>query len=94
MKIDIIHLAKLANIPLKKEEENKLEKQLEVTLEHVKHLSELETSHIEVTNSVSGLVNITRPDETAPSLSQADALQNAKSTYNGFFKVPVILEEI
>lgn len=91
MKIDVKHIAKLANLPLSKDEEEKFEKQLAETLEYVSVLNEINTKNVEPTSQVTGLENVTREDETTPSLSQEDALKNAKSTHNGFFKVKAIL---
>ncbi len=93
MKINITHVAKLANIPLKKDEEEKLEKQLDVTLEYAERLQEIDTKHVEPTSQVTGLENVTREDVAAPSLPQKKALANAKAIYNGFFRVKGILEE-
>lgn len=92
-KIDINHVATLANIPLQDNEKEVLEKQLEATLEHVERLSEIDTAKVEGTNEVTGLKNVWREDVVEPSLFQAEALMNAKKVHNGFFVVPVILEE-
>ena len=92
MKINITHVAKLANIPLQEDEEEKLKNQLDVTLEHAERLQEIDTQNIEPTSQVTGLENITREDVAAPSLPQKKALENAKATHNGFFKVKGILE--
>lgn len=93
MKIDIDHIAKLANIPLSDIEKKLLKSQLEKTLEHVDRLKEINTSEVEETNEVNNLVNVCREDEVKKSLPQEKALMNAKNTYNGFFVVPAILEE-
>ena len=92
MKIDVTKVAKLANLPLTDDEKKKFEKQLSETLDYIKQLEEIDTSGIEPTSQVTGLENVTREDETFPSLPQKDALKNAKSTHNGFFKVKAILE--
>lgn len=91
MKFDITHVAKLANLSLSQEEEQKFEKQLEETTEYVKNLNEVNTQEIEPTSQVTGLENVTREDEIKPSLTQDQALANAESTFNGFFKVKGIL---
>ncbi len=93
MKINVKHIAKLANIPLTDSEAEKLKKELEATLKHVERLNEIDTSKVTGTNEVTEAINIFREDEAKPSLSQKEALKNAKKTYNGFFVVPVILEE-
>ncbi len=93
MKIDVFYVAKLANLPLTDKEKKKFEKQLSETLDYVKQLESLDTSDVEPTSQVTGLENVTREDETIPSLSQEEALKNTKSNHNGFFKVKAILEE-
>jgi aspartyl-tRNA(Asn)/glutamyl-tRNA(Gln) amidotransferase subunit C len=91
MKLDISHIAKLANLSLTEEEKNKFEKQLEETADYIKNLSDVDTNGIEPTSQVTGLENVTREDEITPSLSQEEALRNAKATHNGFIKVKGIL---
>lgn len=91
MKFDISHVAKLANLPLSEEEKKKFSVQLEETVEYVEGLNEVNTESVELTSQVTGLENVTREDKVKPSLTQEQALSNAKSTYNGFFKVKGIL---
>ncbi len=91
MKIDVTHVAKLANLPLTPEEKKKFEKQLAETLDYVKQLEEIDTKDVEPTSQVTALENVTREDEVKPSLSQEEALQNARAKHNGLFKVKAIL---
>lgn len=91
MKIDVNHVAKLANLPLKPKEEKKFEEQLSEALDYVKKLEEIDTENVEPTSQVTGLENVTREDEATPSLTQEEALSNTKSQHNGFFKVKAIL---
>lgn len=93
MKIDITHVAKLANLPLTKEEKQKFEKQLEETLSYVEKLNQIDTKNISPTDQVTGLENITAQDVPSASLSQEEALKNAKQTHNGLFRVKAILKE-
>lgn len=93
MKINIKHIAKLANLKLSIDEEKKFEKQLLDILGYIKNLNELDIKDIELTSQVTGLENIYRDDnEIHPSFSQEDALRNTKSQHNGLFKVKAILE--
>lgn len=92
-KINIHHVAKLANLPIPEEKLEMLEKQLETTVEHIERLNELDTSTVDETSDITGLRNVMRDDVVEPSLTQEEALSNAKETHNGFFVVPVILEE-
>lgn len=93
MKIDVSHIAKLANLSLSKEEKEKFERQLDETISYIDKLRETSTESTEPTSQVTGVENVTRDDVITPSLSQEEALKNAKSTYNGFFKVNAILED-
>lgn len=87
------HVAKLANLSLTSEEEEKYFVQLSETLDYVEQLNEIDTKNVEPTHSVTGLSNVMRSDETEPSLTQDAALQNAKGKENGFFKVKAIFDE-
>lgn len=91
MSFDIKHVAKLANVTLTEEEAERFEKQLEETATYMEELDEVDTTGVEPTSQVTGLENVARDDVITPSLSQEQALSNAKSTYNGFFKVKGIL---
>lgn len=93
MKIDVSHIAKLANLPLSSNEKTKFEKQLDETVEYVEELNKVDTKDTEPTSQVTGLENVTRDDTTKPSLSQDEALSNAKSKHNGFFKVNAIFND-
>lgn len=93
MKINVSHVAKLANLSLSQDEKVKFEEQLEETIDYVKELEEIPTKNIEPASQVTGLENVTREDIVKPSLSQEEALANAKKTYNGFFKVDAVFEQ-
>jgi aspartyl-tRNA(Asn)/glutamyl-tRNA(Gln) amidotransferase subunit C len=92
MKLDVKHIAKLANLSVTKEEETKLETQLSETLNYIEILKEVDTKNVEPIAHVTGLENVIREDKTSPSLSQKQALANAKKQHNGFFIVDAILE--
>ena len=86
-------VAKLANLPVSPEEEEKFALELSETLDYINQLESIDTSGVEPTSQVTGLENVTREDIVGESLTQEQALQNAKSTYNGYIKVKVILSE-
>jgi len=91
MLINVPHITKLANLQLKPEEIAKFEKQLSEVLEYVKKLDEVDVTDIEPTSQVTGLENVLRKDIPGQSLSQEEAIVNAKQTHNGLFKVKGIL---
>jgi aspartyl-tRNA(Asn)/glutamyl-tRNA(Gln) amidotransferase subunit C len=90
--IDIKYVAHLARLHLTPEEEKKLGAQLGGILGYIEKLKELDVTGVEPTAHAVPTVNVTRPDEIRPSLSQADALRNAPSQANGLFMVPKIVE--
>jgi len=90
--IDVKYVAQLARIALTPEEEKKLGMQLGNILGYIEKLRELDVSNIEPTAHAVPLVNISRADATATSLSQAEALGNAPRQANGLFIVPKIVE--
>ena len=92
MKIDVKHTAKLANLKLSSEEEKKFEEQLSSILDYVDKLQEIDTENVGETSQVTGLENVFREDVASTSLSQKEALSNAKSQKNGLFKVKGILQ--
>ncbi|MCL4354108.1 Asp-tRNA(Asn)/Glu-tRNA(Gln) amidotransferase subunit GatC [Patescibacteria group bacterium] len=92
MKIDILKVAKLANLELKDDEKNELEKQLSTILEYIDKLKELNTENVEETSQVTNLENVEREDSVLPSLTQEQALSNAAKKHEGFFEVEAIFE--
>ena len=92
MKIDVLHIAKLANLPLKKEEIEKYEKQLSSILEYIEKLQKVNTDNVKETSQVTNLENVIRDDAPTPSLSQDEALSNTNNKQNGLFKVKAIFE--
>ncbi|HCM82079.1 MAG: Aspartyl/glutamyl-tRNA(Asn/Gln) amidotransferase subunit C [Candidatus Gottesmanbacteria bacterium GW2011_GWA2_44_17] len=90
---DVIHYAKLAHLPLEPDQAGLFKNQLTETLSYVQQLDTVTTSGVEPTAQVTGLTNVFREDIVIPGLTQKEALQNAPSTYKGFFKVPSVFEE-
>ncbi len=91
---EVKHVAKLANLPLKDDELEKLQPQLSAIIDLVSKLQSLPTKDVPETSQVTGSHNVWREDETDPSrtLSQESALAGAKRTHNGFFVVDKILD--
>lgn len=86
-------VAKLANLPLTPEEEEKYSEQLSAILEYVDQLNQVDTLGVEPTFNVTGLNNVMSEDETVISLSQEEALSNASKKENGFFVTKGVFEE-
>lgn len=60
---DTEKIAKLANLKLTPDEIEKFTKQLSAVLGYVEKLNEVNTDKVATTSQVTGLVNVTRPDE-------------------------------
>jgi aspartyl-tRNA(Asn)/glutamyl-tRNA(Gln) amidotransferase subunit C len=90
--IDVKYVAHLARIALTPEEEKKIGAQLGHILGYIEKLGELDVTHVEPTAHAVPMVNVTRPDETRPSLPHEDALRNAPKKAGGLFIVPQIVE--
>lgn len=93
MKVNVSHIAKLANLSLKDEEIPKFEKQLSEVLDYVAKLNEVDTKGTKETSQVTGLENIERDDVASPSLTQDEALSNASAKKDGLFQVKGIFNE-
>jgi aspartyl-tRNA(Asn)/glutamyl-tRNA(Gln) amidotransferase subunit C len=84
-KDEVKKVAKLANLPLSEEEEEKYADQLSKILEYVEQLNKVDTSDVEPTFNVSGQSNITAEDEVSTCLPQDMALKNASKKTEQFF---------
>lgn len=94
-KKDVLHVAKLAKIPLKDEEIRKYTETLSSIVELVSKLQVVNTDSVSPTSQVTGQVNVFRQDEVDSTrvLSQKEALSNAKKTHNGYFAVSKVFEK-
>jgi aspartyl-tRNA(Asn)/glutamyl-tRNA(Gln) amidotransferase subunit C len=93
MKINVPHIAKLANLSLTSDEIQTFEKQLSDVLEYVEKLGQADTGGVLETSQVTGLENVTRVDTAGISLSQADAVSGAKAMKQSMFQVKGIFKE-
>lgn len=93
MKIDVLHIARLANLQISPDEEKKFAAQLAEVLAYVKKLDEVDTKGITETSQVTGLENVYREDQAAPSLTQEEALEGAAHKHNNMFQVKGIFDD-
>lgn len=94
MKVNVAHLAKLVNMPLKAGEEKKLQSGFDSTLTAVDELGKLPLIKTKSTFQVTKLSNVWREDKLEPErgLTQKQALSQAKRSYQGFFVVPRVID--
>jgi len=91
---EVKKIGKLAKINLQENEVNLFAKQFTETLEVVNRLNEIDTNNTEATYQVSGLSNVTRPDEINETeiLPKEIALAQAKNVHNGYFVVDRLID--
>ena len=89
---EIEHIALLGRLSLSEEEKELFGPQLSNILDYVEQLSELDTRDVEPTSHVIPLNNVMREDISGGSISREEALMNAPSHTEKFFRVPKIIE--
>jgi aspartyl-tRNA(Asn)/glutamyl-tRNA(Gln) amidotransferase subunit C len=90
--LNVKYVAHLARLALSPDEERTIGAQLGNILGYIEKLKEVDVTGVEATAHAFPLVNVTRPDELQPSISNEDALRNAPAQANGLFIVPKIVE--
>jgi aspartyl-tRNA(Asn)/glutamyl-tRNA(Gln) amidotransferase subunit C len=91
-KSEIEHIAMLARLSLSEEEKDLFSSQLGGILDYMEQLNSLDTTGIEPTAHVLSLQNVMREDVPGASLPRIEALMNAPSHTEQFFRVPKIIE--
>ena len=86
-------MAKLARLALTDDELDHYAGQLDAILTHVSQIQAVDVTGVEPTDNPLKDVNVTRPDQIAPSLTQQEALAEAPNAVDGRFAVPQILGE-
>lgn len=89
---DVNYVASLAKIAITPEEAKRLTKELDSILGYVKQLDAVDVTGLAPTYQVTGLKNITRPDEVIDyGTTQKDLLKNAPRSRDGAIEVPKVL---
>jgi aspartyl-tRNA(Asn)/glutamyl-tRNA(Gln) amidotransferase subunit C len=89
---DIEKLSELVKLPISDEEKIKLSGMLSQTTEYMDMLNELDTSTVEPTYQVTGLVNVFQSETLYKTLTQEEVLQNAKNPKEGMIRTSAVLE--
>ena len=92
-KKDLEHLAELARIELKKEEEGKLLKDLEKILGHFEELKEVDTDDVLPMSGGTFSKNVLRGDDSENTkLAGEKSVEQFPEKESGFLKVPPVFE--
>lgn len=86
------HVARLARLGLQADELTRLRDQLRHILAAIDALNRADTSRVPATAHPLEERTVMRDDRRAPCLSPEDALRNAPTRENGYFKVKAIQE--
>ncbi|MFC4777137.1 Asp-tRNA(Asn)/Glu-tRNA(Gln) amidotransferase subunit GatC [Paenibacillus sp. GCM10023252] len=89
---DVEHVANLARLQLSEAEQEQFTGQLNAILRYAEKLDELNTDDVQPTSHVLPVKNVTRQDETRPSLPIEKVMLNAPDEEDGQIKVPAVLE--
>ena len=90
-KKEVEHIACLAHIELSDKEKSLFTEQFNEILDYFKKIDEVDTEGVEPTYHVLDLKNVSRTDETTPSLPIEEALRNAPKKEKKFIKAPRII---
>lgn len=86
------HIAHLSRLPLTSKDSS-VKDALSEAASYVDVLNELDTSKVEPTSQVNNKINVLREDKILPSFTQAEALSQAPSTYQGYFKTSATIKK-
>ena len=85
---DVLKLARLSRISLTDEEVDKFTDELSAILGYVEQLSSVDVEGLEPTNQVTGLTNVTRPDNIKDyGYAPKDLLKNVPAVQDDMIKV-------
>lgn len=91
-KKEIEHIAMLARLSLSEKEKELYGAQLSKILDYMEKLNELDTKDIEPTSHIITLNNVMRDDVLEDSIPREEALKNAPSRSEKFYRVPRIID--
>jgi aspartyl-tRNA(Asn)/glutamyl-tRNA(Gln) amidotransferase subunit C len=93
-KKDVEHIAKLAKLRFSEEEKAKLQGELNKVLDYIDTLNEIPNlDKVEPLENVNETENVFREDVSEKCLTKEEALKNAPSKTENFFKVPKVLDK-
>ena len=90
-KSDVEKIADLARLRLSEEEKETFRGQLEQILVYVDILNELDTDNVRSTHLHENQADVMREDRAEASLTREEALKNAPTQGDGFFRVPKVI---
>lgn len=90
---DVNKISKLAKFKFSKEEKKKLQKDMSRILDYMDKINELDLNNVEPLENINETENVFRNDEPKETISREEALKNAPSKTDKFFKVPKVIKK-
>jgi aspartyl-tRNA(Asn)/glutamyl-tRNA(Gln) amidotransferase subunit C len=90
---EIRKIASLARIKLSPKEEKRHAETISAVLDYMKILNKVDTANVEPTAQVTGLINVTRPDEAVAATNKKELMAAMPDVYAGTLKVPGVFAE-
>lgn len=85
---DVLKLARLSRLKLSKEEIERFQSEISDILGYVEMLGRVDTENLKPTYQVTGLTNVTRPDEIVDyGVTPAELLKNVPDKEDNYIKV-------
>jgi aspartyl-tRNA(Asn)/glutamyl-tRNA(Gln) amidotransferase subunit C len=89
---EVDHVALLGRLQLTEEERERFTTQLNSILQHFEQLQAIDTTGVTPMSHAVAITNVFREDTPQPSLTPAQALQNAPDEDRDCFRVPRVIE--
>lgn len=90
---DVNKISKLAKLKFSEEEKKKLQNDMNRILDYIDKINELDLSNVEPLENINETENVFREDEPKLTIAQEEALRNAPSKTDKFFKVPKVIKK-
>lgn len=84
---DILKLARLSKLELTEDQLERFRSELQEIVGYVEKLQAVDVTGLQPTNQVTGLTNVTRPDEVVEYADRAELLKNLPAQEDGHIKV-------
>lgn len=89
---EVLKLARLSHLHLSEEEAKKYAQEIEKILAYIEQLQAIDTEGLEPTSQVTGLVNVSRPDEVGDyGLTPEELIAGTPSSHDRYIKVDRVL---
>jgi aspartyl-tRNA(Asn)/glutamyl-tRNA(Gln) amidotransferase subunit C len=88
---DVDQVARLARLEFSPEEKAKLVEELNEVLRYMEQLNRVDTTNVELLAQVIDPGSVLREDRLVPGITRDEALKNAPSHSEEFFKVPKVI---